>query len=44
MSYLEECDAALDEDIEALATKLNDLHKGSPVFWKEEKKEEYETL
>ena len=42
MTYAEECQAALEEDIEALATKLNDLHKGSPVFWKEEKIKEGE--
>lgn len=37
MTYAEECDAALDEDIEALRYILHDLHKGSPQFWEEEK-------
>lgn len=39
MTYAEECDAALDEDIEALRYILHDLHKGSPLFWEEEKEE-----
>nr|DAL86638.1 MAG TPA: hypothetical protein [Caudoviricetes sp.] len=40
MTYAEECDAALDEDIQYLRYILHDLHKGSPLFWKEEKKKE----
>ena len=40
MTYAEECQAALKEDIVALLSKLNDLHKGSPQFWEEEKEGE----
>lgn len=36
MTYAEECQAALKEDIVAFLSKLNDLHKGSPQFWEEE--------
>lgn len=37
MTYAEECQAALEEDIQYLRVILHDLHKGSPQFWKEEK-------
>ena len=37
MTYAEECQAALEEDIEYLRVILHDLHKGSPLFWEEEK-------
>lgn len=36
MTYAEECQAALKEDIVAFLSKLNDLHKGSPQFWEKE--------
>lgn len=39
MTYAEECDAALDEDIQYLRYILHDLHKGGPQFWEEEKEE-----
>lgn len=40
MTYQEECDAALDEDIQALRYKLHDLHKGGPQFWEEKEGEQ----
>lgn len=40
MTYAEECQAALKEDIVAFLSKLNDLHKGSPQFWEEKKEGE----
>ena len=42
MTYAEECDAALKEDIIAFLSKLHDLHKGSPQFWEKEKIKEGE--
>ena len=42
MTYAEECQEALKEDIVAFLSKLNDLHKGSPQFWEEEKIREAE--
>lgn len=40
MTYAEECQAALEEDIEYLRVVLHDLHKGCPQFWEEKKEEE----
>ena len=42
MTYAEECQAALEEDIQYLRVILHDLHKGSPQFWEEEKIKEGE--
>ena len=40
MTYAEECQAALEEDIIIFLSKLHDLHKGGPQFWEEKKGEE----
>lgn len=42
MTYAEECQAALKEDIITFLSKLHDLHKGSPQFWEEKKIKEGE--
>ncbi len=42
MTYAEECQAALEEDIQYLRVILHDLHKGGPQFWEEEKIKEGE--